>query len=187
MVICGTGSQMREFLHVDDLADACVFLMENCGDPQHVNVGTGIDLSIRELDMRKGTTVAGSGVTMVLAGADHMSAACPYTVRATHADRAARACGGSYEPGRVMPGVLSLCCRGVRFRPGNSAAPPLPSMHQSDLRVEARRATWSDQVALAIHARCRHAALPTRLPGYLATTVTVTVAVALAPFVSATV
>jgi GDP-L-fucose synthase len=49
VVIWGTGSPKREFLHVDDLADACVFLMEHYEDPQHINVGTGIDLSIREL------------------------------------------------------------------------------------------------------------------------------------------
>lgn len=47
--IWGTGSPMREFLHVDDLADACVFLMENYSDEQHVNVGTGVDVSIKEL------------------------------------------------------------------------------------------------------------------------------------------
>ena len=47
--IWGTGSPMREFLHVDDLADACVFLMENYSDDSHINVGTGVDLSIREL------------------------------------------------------------------------------------------------------------------------------------------
>jgi GDP-L-fucose synthase len=42
-------SAMREFLHVDDLADACVFLIENYSDDMHINVGTGVDLSIREL------------------------------------------------------------------------------------------------------------------------------------------
>jgi GDP-L-fucose synthase len=47
--IWGTGSPKREFLHVDDLADACVFLMENYSEEQHVNVGTGVDVSIREL------------------------------------------------------------------------------------------------------------------------------------------
>ena len=47
--IWGTGSPMREFLHVDDLADACLFLMENYSDDSHINVGTGIDLPIREL------------------------------------------------------------------------------------------------------------------------------------------
>ena len=40
---------MREFLHVDDLADACLFLMDNYSDVGHVNVGTGVDLPIREL------------------------------------------------------------------------------------------------------------------------------------------
>jgi GDP-L-fucose synthase len=47
--IWGTGSAMREFLHVDDLADACLFLMANYSQAAHINVGTGVDLSIREL------------------------------------------------------------------------------------------------------------------------------------------
>lgn len=47
--IWGTGSPKREFLHVDDLADACLFLMNNYDDPEIVNVGTGTDLSIKEL------------------------------------------------------------------------------------------------------------------------------------------
>ncbi len=45
----GTGTPKREFLHVDDLADACVFLMNHYSDASHINVGTGEDLSIREL------------------------------------------------------------------------------------------------------------------------------------------
>jgi len=45
----GTGSPKREFLHVDDLADACVYLMQNYNDSEIVNIGTGEDLSIREL------------------------------------------------------------------------------------------------------------------------------------------
>ena len=49
VVIWGTGSPRREFLHVDDLADACVFLMEHYDETPHINVGTGEDLSIREL------------------------------------------------------------------------------------------------------------------------------------------
>jgi GDP-L-fucose synthase len=47
--IWGTGTPMREFLHVDDLADACVFLMDTYDDDEHINVGTGHDLTIREL------------------------------------------------------------------------------------------------------------------------------------------
>jgi GDP-L-fucose synthase len=47
--IWGTGAAMREFLHVDDLADACVYLMEHYSDDAHINVGTGEDLSIRSL------------------------------------------------------------------------------------------------------------------------------------------
>jgi GDP-L-fucose synthase len=49
VVIWGTGAPRREFLHVDDLADACIFLMDRYDEPGHINVGTGEDLSIREL------------------------------------------------------------------------------------------------------------------------------------------
>jgi GDP-L-fucose synthase len=49
VVIWGTGSPKREFLHVDDLADACVFLMNNYSEPGHINVGTGEDQSIADL------------------------------------------------------------------------------------------------------------------------------------------
>lgn len=49
VVIWGTGSPKREFLHVDDLADACLFLMRSYEADTHVNVGTGKELSIREL------------------------------------------------------------------------------------------------------------------------------------------
>ena len=47
--IWGTGTPRREFLHVDDLADACVFLMQHYNDSQFVNVGVGEDISIKEL------------------------------------------------------------------------------------------------------------------------------------------
>jgi len=49
VTIWGTGSPRREFLHVDDLADACLFLMRRYDAAEHVNVGTGCDLTIREL------------------------------------------------------------------------------------------------------------------------------------------
>ena len=49
VVIWGTGRPRREFLHVDDAADACVFLMDHYDEAEHINVGTGEDLSIREL------------------------------------------------------------------------------------------------------------------------------------------
>ncbi|MGD9163052.1 MAG: GDP-L-fucose synthase, partial [Desulfobacteraceae bacterium] len=45
----GTGTPRREFLHVDDLADACVFLMNNYDDSEIVNIGTGEDSTIKEL------------------------------------------------------------------------------------------------------------------------------------------
>ena len=47
--IWGTGSPLREFLYVDDMADACVYLMENYGGEQHVNIGTGEEISIKKL------------------------------------------------------------------------------------------------------------------------------------------
>jgi GDP-L-fucose synthase len=45
----GDGTPRREFLYVDDLADACVFLMENYDSPEHINVGSDSDISIRDL------------------------------------------------------------------------------------------------------------------------------------------
>ncbi len=45
----GTGSPRREFLYVDDMADACLHLLDRVDRPEQVNVGTGIDLTIREL------------------------------------------------------------------------------------------------------------------------------------------
>ena len=49
VVAWGTGSPMREFLHVDDLADACAFLLGLPQPPDWINVGTGTDVTIREL------------------------------------------------------------------------------------------------------------------------------------------
>jgi GDP-L-fucose synthase len=49
VVAWGTGSPRREFLHVDDLADACVFLLALDNPPDWINVGTGVDVTIREL------------------------------------------------------------------------------------------------------------------------------------------
>ncbi|MEI6587706.1 MAG: GDP-L-fucose synthase [Candidatus Moraniibacteriota bacterium] len=49
IILWGTGEPLREFLHVDDLADACVFLMHNYDGSEIVNIGTGEDLSIKEL------------------------------------------------------------------------------------------------------------------------------------------
>lgn len=49
VVLWGTGSPRREFLHVDDCADACVHLMKNYSEFEHVNVGSGNDLTILDL------------------------------------------------------------------------------------------------------------------------------------------
>jgi len=45
----GSGSPFREFLYIDDLADACIHLMRNYNDSQHVNIGTGEDISLKDL------------------------------------------------------------------------------------------------------------------------------------------
>ncbi len=47
--VWGSGTPKREFLHVDDLAEACYFLMLNYNDPSPINVGSGVDISIKEL------------------------------------------------------------------------------------------------------------------------------------------
>lgn len=49
ITLWGTGTARREFLHVDDCIDACLFLLENIDTPEIINVGTGVDFSIREL------------------------------------------------------------------------------------------------------------------------------------------
>lgn len=49
VTVWGTGSPKREFLHVDDLASACVFLMNTYNQPDIINIGTGMDVTIKEL------------------------------------------------------------------------------------------------------------------------------------------
>ncbi len=61
VVLWGTGSPMREFLHVDDLANACYFLMKNYNEKLFVNVGTGEDLTIKALAEMVRNTVGFSG------------------------------------------------------------------------------------------------------------------------------
>jgi GDP-L-fucose synthase len=59
--IWGTGKPLREFLHVDDLADAAVFLMSRYSNAEIVNIGTGQDLSIQELAERIAGTIGYNG------------------------------------------------------------------------------------------------------------------------------
>ncbi len=49
IIVWGSGKPMREFLHVDDIADACVYLMKKYDDSEIVNVGTGVDVTINDL------------------------------------------------------------------------------------------------------------------------------------------
>src|SRR5690606_22616548 len=58
VTIWGSGKPLREFLHVDDLADACVHLVCNYGGVEHVNIGSGREISIRDL-ARLGAGVVG--------------------------------------------------------------------------------------------------------------------------------
>ncbi len=57
----GTGSPMREFLHADDLGDACVYLMQNYSGLKHVNIGSGTDLTIKDLALLIQKTVGYTG------------------------------------------------------------------------------------------------------------------------------
>jgi GDP-L-fucose synthase len=61
-VVCwGTGSPLREFLYADDLADACVFLMQNYSAEQFVNIGSGSEITIKELSETIGRIVGFQG------------------------------------------------------------------------------------------------------------------------------
>ena len=61
VVIWGTGTPRREFMHVDDLADACYFLLQNYNEVGHVNIGWGEDVSIKELANIVATEVGYTG------------------------------------------------------------------------------------------------------------------------------
>jgi len=61
VTVWGSGAPKREFLFADDLADACVFLMESYNDPHFINIGTGEDLSIRDLASLVKTVVGYTG------------------------------------------------------------------------------------------------------------------------------
>ena len=61
VVLWGSGKPRREFLHADDLADACFFLMQNYNEPGLVNVGVGEDLEIKELALLIGKIVGYEG------------------------------------------------------------------------------------------------------------------------------
>jgi GDP-L-fucose synthase len=59
----GSGSPRREFMHADDMADACLYLLENYDGPSQVNVGTGTDVTIREIAQTIGEVVGFAGET----------------------------------------------------------------------------------------------------------------------------
>ncbi|MDP1580327.1 MAG: GDP-L-fucose synthase [Candidatus Didemnitutus sp.] len=61
VVAWGTGSPKREFLHVDDLAEACAFLLQHDNPPDWINVGTGTDVTIKELTELVAATVGYAG------------------------------------------------------------------------------------------------------------------------------
>jgi GDP-L-fucose synthase len=57
----GTGTPLREFLHADDLAEACLLLLDRYSEPGHINIGSGEELSIRELAQKVAATVGFTG------------------------------------------------------------------------------------------------------------------------------
>jgi len=59
--VWGTGAPKREFLHVDDLAEACFFLLQNYSGNEFLNIGTGEDLSIKELALKVKTIIGFEG------------------------------------------------------------------------------------------------------------------------------
>ena len=61
VTVWGSGAPRREFLHVDDLADACVFLTERYSGPDFFNIGTGTDLSIADLSRMTADVVGYAG------------------------------------------------------------------------------------------------------------------------------
>jgi len=61
VMIWGSGSPMREFLFADDLADACYFLMDSYNEPNLINIGTGVDLTIKDLALLIKKTVGYDG------------------------------------------------------------------------------------------------------------------------------
>lgn len=61
VTLWGSGTPLREFLYVDDLAQACVFLMKNYSQEEHVNIGTGIDLTIKDLALKIAQVVGFEG------------------------------------------------------------------------------------------------------------------------------
>ena len=107
-VVWGTGTPRREFLHVDDLADACLFLMEHYDGDDHINVGTGEDLSIRELAEQIRDIVA-PGVD------DHVR----HVQAGRHAAQAAR----RQPAASVSDGATGSRCATASPRPTNGSAP----------------------------------------------------------------
>jgi GDP-L-fucose synthase len=61
VVLWGTGSPIREFLHVDDLARAVLVCLEKYNDPQHINIGSGVEISIKDLALKISNQIGYNG------------------------------------------------------------------------------------------------------------------------------
>ncbi|MBQ9566555.1 MAG: NAD-dependent epimerase/dehydratase family protein, partial [Lachnospiraceae bacterium] len=61
VTLWGTGAPLREFLYVDDMADACVYLLQNYSGEEHVNIGTGKEITIKDLAQMVKETVGYTG------------------------------------------------------------------------------------------------------------------------------
>ena len=130
--VWGTGTPRREFLHVDDLADACVFLMRHYDERQHINVGTGEDLTIRELaEMVRDDRPPGGALDVRHVEARRHAAQAARRLAPARARLAAphRSAGGHRADLPVVPGALE---------PGQTSYPGRRACEQADRRHRLR-------------------------------------------------
>ena len=116
----GSGTPRREFLHVDDLADACLHLLEHYDGPEQVNVGTGKDVTIRE--------IAGLvGRRGRLRGRDRLGHRASPTARPASCSTSASSTTSAGRPGPRSPTASPRPSRGTASRPAGSARSADPS------------------------------------------------------------